>query len=262
MTDTDTDTDAAELVAALHRSHVRLSQTIAALSDDQVTRPSYDEDWNVAQVASHLGSGAEIFGLFLDAGRRDTPAPGAEQFQPVWARWNAKLPAEQARDAVGADARFLHAVDALPDSDRRGWQLDMFGIRRNLGGLLRMRLGEHVLHTWDIAVALDPSATVHEAALILDSLPGIVEYAGRPTGDTLTVAVETYFPAAAFRIDFRADTIRLTAGAEDSAEGRLRLPAEAFVRLVYGRLDRDHTPATVESENAELDMLRRAFPGL
>ena len=69
MTHTDTD----ELVAALHRSHVRLSQTLAALSDDQVTEPSYDDGWNIAQVASHLGSGAEIFGLFLDAGRRTRP---------------------------------------------------------------------------------------------------------------------------------------------------------------------------------------------
>ena len=258
MTHTDTD----ELVAALHRSHVRLSQTLAALSDDQVTEPSYDDGWNIAQVASHLGSGAEIFGLFLDAGRRDTSAPGAEQFQPVWSRWNLKRPAEQARDAVGADARFLYAVDALPDTDRQGWRLDMFGAKRNLAGLLRMRLGEHALHTWDIAVALDPSATVHEAALILDSLPGIAEYAGKPTGDTLTVAVQTYLPAASFRIEFRPDTIRLTAGDEDSGKVRLRLPAEAFVRLVYGRLDTEHTPATVESENVEPDMLRRAFPGL
>jgi hypothetical protein len=40
----------------------------------------------------------------------------------------------------------------------------------------------------------------------------------------------------------------------------LRLPAEAFVRLVYGRLDADHTPA-VESAGLELDELRQVFPG-
>ena len=124
------------------------------------------------------------------------------------------------------------------------------------------RLGEHALHTWDIAVALDPSATVHEAALILDSLPGIAEYGGKPTDDTLTVAVETDFPSRRFQIELRADTVQLTPGDGDTGKVRLRLPAEALVRLVYGRLDSDHTPATVESENVELDTLRRAFPGL
>jgi hypothetical protein len=41
----------------------------------------------------------------------------------------------------------------------------------------------------------------------------------------------------------------------------LRLPAEALLRLVYGRLDSDHTPASVDAGGHPLDSLRRAFPG-
>ena len=40
----------------------------------------------------------------------------------------------------------------------------------------------------------------------------------------------------------------------------LRLPAEAFVRLLYGRLDPDHTPPA-ESTGVDLDELRPIFPG-
>jgi hypothetical protein len=40
----------------------------------------------------------------------------------------------------------------------------------------------------------------------------------------------------------------------------LELPAEAFIRLVYGRLDPDHTPAVTGP--ADLNELRRAFPGV
>ena len=40
-----------------------------------------------------------------------------------------------------------------------------------------------------------------------------------------------------------------------------RLPTEAFVRLVYGRLDADHTPPSVEAEPDLLDALRAALPG-
>lgn len=39
----------------------------------------------------------------------------------------------------------------------------------------------------------------------------------------------------------------------------VQLPAEAFARLVYGRLDRDHTPPGIESPT--LDVLRHVFPG-
>jgi hypothetical protein len=38
------------------------------------------------------------------------------------------------------------------------------------------------------------------------------------------------------------------------------LPAEALIRLVYGRLDPDHTPA-VKGDPDVLDRLRRVFPG-
>ena len=41
----------------------------------------------------------------------------------------------------------------------------------------------------------------------------------------------------------------------------LRLSAEAFLRLVYGRLGPAHTPP-VEAGGVDLDELRQLFPGL
>jgi hypothetical protein len=40
----------------------------------------------------------------------------------------------------------------------------------------------------------------------------------------------------------------------------LRLPAEAVLRLVYGRLDREHTPPA-DGSAVDLDQLRATFPG-
>jgi hypothetical protein len=40
----------------------------------------------------------------------------------------------------------------------------------------------------------------------------------------------------------------------------LELPSEAFIRLVYGRLDPAHTPE-VSGRPTVLEELRRAFPG-
>ena len=50
-------------------------------------------------------------------------------------------------------------------------------------------------------------------------------------------------------------------GRED-ATATLRLPGEAFVRLLYGRLDPGHTPASVEATGIELGTLRHSFPGI
>jgi hypothetical protein len=39
------------------------------------------------------------------------------------------------------------------------------------------------------------------------------------------------------------------------------MPSEALLRLAYGRLDPAHTPAEVVADPADLDRLRRMFPG-
>ena len=60
--------------------------------------------------------------------------------------------------------------------------------------------------------------------------------------------------------------MRLTAGGVELDRGRGRaapgagIAAEAFSRLVYGRLDPDHTPA-FSGDGALLDALRAVFPG-
>jgi hypothetical protein len=56
------------------------------------------------------------------------------------------------------------------------------------------------------------------------------------------------------------DTVSLVPSAPDQSPPDLVLPAEAFVRLVYGRLDPAHTPP-LETRGIDLDELRRVFPG-
>jgi uncharacterized protein (TIGR03083 family) len=252
------------VLAALHGSHDRLAAALAPLTDEQLAGPSYADEWSIAQVTSHLGSGAEVFGLFLAAGLRRAVAPGAEEFQPIWDRWNAKPAAAQARDAVDADAAFLARLDALDAEERQSWRLNLFGTEQTLAGLLRMRLAEHALHTWDIAVVLDPTSTLPDdaAALVFDTLPTLVERVGRPVPETLTVDGHTSTPARRLRLELTGEGARLTQIGRDEPAGAsvLRLPGEALVRLVYGRLDAGHTQPVANGE-ADLDLLRRAFPG-
>jgi len=261
-----TDADPLETVLpALRSSHARLAAVAGPLTADEVTDPSYCDEWTIAQVLSHLGSGAEIFGLLLDAGLRGEDAPGPDQYQEVWSRWNGKSPQGQTQDGIAADGAFLDRLGALDLAARENWRLTFFGGERGLGDLAQMRLSEHALHTWDVAVARDDKATVPEDAveLIVDTLPGLAAMIGKPVSEPLRVRVTTYDPERHFQLDAGPDGVSLSPAAPSPLPpggAELRLPAEAFVRLVYGRLDDEH-PAPAETAHVELGTLRGIFPG-
>lgn len=125
----------------------------------------------IAQVLSHLGSQAEIFGLFLDTAFTGAEPPAPDHFPAIWSVWDAKSPDDQARDGLAADRAFRERVEAMPPDD---------GVR---------------LETDETA-----------------------------SGDAVA------------------------------------LPAEALVRLVYGRLDPAHTPP-IDAAPTALKRLRATFPG-
>lgn len=275
MTEPTTTPSSGHVLELLRASHERLIATFAELGDERATHPSYDDGWSVADVASHLGSGAEIFRGYLDAGVDGGPAPAGEGNQAIWDAWNAKSPSDQVRDSAAVNAAFLEAVDAMDDDARSAWRMQVFGMDLDLPAFLRMRLGEHALHTWDVAVALDPAATLPEdqATLVSESLGMLAGWTGKATGEPTSVVVSTTEPALRFRLELGPEKVALSphtneletneptdAGSDEVA--RLTLPTEAFVRLVYGRLDPAHTPASVSATGVDLDQLRRVFPGV
>jgi uncharacterized protein (TIGR03083 family) len=255
---------ATALLAVLNASHDRLAAALGGLTLDQATSQSYDDEWSVAQVASHLGSGAEIFRLHLAAGAKGEPAAGNDVYEPIWDAWNNREPLDQVRDALTTDAAFLADVDALSEEEREAWHLELFGMSLDLAGLLSLRLNEHALHTWDVMVSFDPSSTVPEDATtyVLEGLPRVAEWAGKPSEQQASVEVRTTTPERAFHLDLGPGGVSLTPSLDDTDAAELVLPAEAFVRLVYGRLDADHTPTSVAVTGVELDLLRTVFPGL
>jgi len=58
-------TDPTAAITALRPSHLRLTDVLQGLDADGIRHESYDEGRPIAQVASHLGSQAEIFSLML-----------------------------------------------------------------------------------------------------------------------------------------------------------------------------------------------------
>ncbi len=252
-----------EILSVLRSTHQRFVSALDPLGEEDLTAPSYDDGWSLAQVASHLGSGTEIFRQHLDAGARGEPARDGIN-EAIWDAWNARTPAAQVRDAITTIAEFLDAADALPEETRDSWRLSLFGMDLDLTGFLAMRLSEHALHTWDITVALDPSSTLADeaATIVADNLPAVAGWAAKPTDEQQSVEVRTSSPELAFHLDLGPNGASLTPSSDDTSAPALSLPTEAFVRLVYGRLDPDHTPSSVSASGVDLDQLRTVFPGL
>jgi uncharacterized protein (TIGR03083 family) len=255
----------ADWLSALQSSHDRLAALVTPMTTEQVAGPSYASEWSIAQVLSHLGSGADIFALFLESALDGKPAPGMEQFQAIWDEWNAKPPQDQARDGIATDGAFLDRIAALDDTDRERCRLELFGNEARLTDLARMRLGEHALHSWDILVEGDAQASLAGDAttLLVDHLGQLVDRAGKAPDSPVDVIVTTDEPSRSFRLtgsSAGASLASIDSGAP--ADGAaLHLPAEALIRLVYGRLDPDHTPP-VKAKGIDLDVLRRMFPGV
>jgi hypothetical protein len=72
------------LLAALRRCHDDLAIRVRSLDEAALGRRSYCIEWSVAQVLSHLGSGAEIALAQLRAARAGTTPLGPDGFRVIW----------------------------------------------------------------------------------------------------------------------------------------------------------------------------------
>ena len=261
-------TDPRVWIAALRHSHDRLAALAGSLREDRLTSPSYDTEWNIAQVFSHLGSGAEISQITLDSALTGAGTLDRDRFPPIWDVWNAKTPQQQFVDGLVADEAHVSRLEELSDADLAAIRFEFFGTDLDAVGLIRLRLSEHAMHTWDVAVAIDPAAMLapDAVALLRDYGTRFAQRIGRPEGKHFRARLRGSFPDFDLLLDV-GEGVTLAAwpagGPPDIAAGEVRLPAEALLRLFYGRLDPAHTPPVeVSGDDDILDRIRAVFPGL
>jgi uncharacterized protein (TIGR03083 family) len=247
-------------LAPLRASVARLLELVQGLDVVELEQPSYATDWNIAAVLSHLGSGAVIMRRRLEDARTGTQTP--DDFTTnVWDEWNAKSPRAQADDSLTEDRRLLEWLERVPGDDRGRITLSFGPVTVGFDEAVAARLNEHALHTWDIEVMFDGRARIpaDAAAVIVDNLGLIARFTAKPTGIEREVRVRTSDPVRHFTVRLTPEAAELLAG-DAGVTPDLELPAEAFCRLVYGRLDPDHSPM-VTANGEVLELLRRVFPG-
>ncbi|MHB1928524.1 MAG: maleylpyruvate isomerase N-terminal domain-containing protein [Acidimicrobiales bacterium] len=94
-----------DALSPLQASTARLAGLVQDLGGG-VERRAYPSEWTIADVMSHLGSGAVIFRRRVEDSLegRETPEGFNES---IWTDWNAKSQADKATDALAADAELM-----------------------------------------------------------------------------------------------------------------------------------------------------------
>lgn len=248
-------------ITALRAEHDRLAGLVRTLTDDQLAATSGATEWTVAQVLSHLGSGAEIG--YAPIARAAGETVTAEDNQTIWARWDSSAPRAQAEGFLEHNSRWLELVEALTPEQRSSLTVDLGFLPEPVSMLtaLGMRLSEVANHTWDVRAAFDENAEVDadSAAVLVDLLAGpvgfMLSFLAKPA--ELTEPVSVAIPGAGLVID---DAVTVVDHLE-SPSATFNGPQEAFVRLVTGRLKAPYDKNVTVEGATTLDDLRRVFPG-
>jgi uncharacterized protein (TIGR03083 family) len=257
----------AHAITLLRTNVDRFVDIVGGLDDAAINAQSYDDDWTIAQVCSHLGSGAVVSLDWLNAAVEHREPMPRESMPAIWDDWNSRSPRAQVEGAVAANQTHAAAFEALSDEELAGARINLFGMFDLVGdALAQFRLPELVVHTWDIAVALDPAARVAQDAieLMIDEMPSRVGFFGKPASEPWSLTVRTSDPDRLLVLR-TGERISLTPvdTAPDDTDGDLRASAEALVRLFVGRLDDGNADDTqLSSDKVSMDDLRSTFPGI
>ena len=253
-------------IAALRSNHDELAAVVPTLSEEQLTGPSGASEWTIAQVLSHLGSGAEIAHAGYRAALDGTPAPEQDFNQGVWDRWNALSPQQQASGFLETDAALLGTLEALTTDQRDNLEIKLGFLPAPLplAPVAGMRLNEVAQHAWDVHVGLDPAATLDatSADVLLEHFTGglgfLLGFLGKAEHLPEPARVRIEGTDVVIAIDEKVSLATPAAAATATLSGG----PEAAIRLLGGRLTAPYTPAAVGvTGNVTLDDLRRVFPG-
>jgi uncharacterized protein (TIGR03083 family) len=262
--------EADRAIAAMRAMYDRVAGRVAKMDAADLGTQSGASDWTVAQVLSHMGSGAEIMLAAVQGAVAGTGLPDGEFTPGVWARWNEMAPAEQAAGFVESGERIVALFEGFDAKTRAELRIDLGFLPKpvDVATAVGLRLSELAFHTWDIEVAFDPAAALAAEAVefVFAPMDMFLGFFAKPEEITrtriLTVDVLLTEPRKNFGLSL-GDKVSLLAGTPSEVDGVLRAPAEAWLRLLAGRLAPEHTPDSVSlyGGTLTLDDLRRVFPG-
>jgi hypothetical protein len=186
----------------------------------------------------------------------------------VWDRWNAMSRGERADEFPQSNAALVELYEAMDADTREHLRIDLGFLPApvDVATAAGMRLREFALHSWDVRVGFDPGAALapEAAGPLLQGAGDLFRWIAKPDrldGRRAVLQVRTTEPASDLTLRL-AEEISLDHHAPAQPDGTLTLPAEAWLRLLSGRLAPEHTPGGVSTTGpVDLELLRQVFPG-
>jgi len=272
------DRTARDYVAAVGRAAraeaAALAADLRARDAAALDAPSACTEWAVRDVVAHLTDGAERAALVARAAVEGAPVPQysrEERDQRMAALRplsGEELAARLERGTSGA----YETLEAADEAALRDTVVPLAAGPHTLQQFAAQRLVETTLHAWDVRAPRDPAAPLppDSAALAVDYLLWRVQRQAK--ADRAPAGMSTCLwqlegpgggPATLTVRDGQASGAR---GAPPAPDLTLRLPVEAWVRFVWGRLDLaralDAGTVRTTSSREQALALGRMFPGI
>ena len=257
-----TTAERSQLVDLIHSESSQLRDVMASCDAAAWSRPSACSGWTAGDVLAHLTQGATTWHDTIVRARTGdaNPPPGQRFLRPgergsevtaqrAIAFRQEKSEAELLQTFADGYEKLHQVLSRLQPDD---WNKPCFHRRGVMSthDYVGRRLQELVMHSWDIRVAFDASATLSAAPL-----PVMVTLAQRwlsntfrPTPD-LTAPVRYRFdipgPVAVHQdVQVRQDSFHVEPASSQDADVTFRCQTGDYILLVYGRLPVDRAIAT------------------
>jgi uncharacterized protein (TIGR03083 family) len=268
---TGTAPDYQQIVDAVRDEFNTLDRYLGSLAPERWRGPTACTEWDLTKLVSHLGSGAVLMLRMVRSGLEGTPPQTQEERQQVWGHFDSLAPEQLYREFQQANTDALTYLDQLP-ADQRERRIPSFLGEVPAAVLLRARLAEISLHSWDVRVALDPTAR-----LLFGSVGPLVDQTLGFVGRRSNAEARAELAGTVFELDLEGrnrrrialvvnqDGVSVADPGQSSHRATLWLTGEAFVRLGAGRFaleaaERDGELAVDGDRQAALK-LNALFPG-
>lgn len=245
--------DTPEMVKIIRRLAERMESYLSSLPQEDWSRPSRCDLWEVADVVAHLAGGAERQAQSMERGRQGKADPPVE-FSPPDA---VSMSASNAQRDITLRQRLggslltsfvenhagLHRL--LAEFGSAEWEIPCWHARRGpipAREYMDLRLQELVIHDWDIRAAIDPTASLDPegARALLPVAQTWLAMTFRP-GAKLEAPVTYRFdvtghPAASHDVTTNGESFEINTRSSSPADVTITCDGDSYLLFVYGRL--------------------------
>ena len=241
-------------VKVIGRIAGRLESYLSSLSQDNWSRPSRCDLWEVADVVAHLTGGVERQTQSMERGRLGAAEPPAEFSPPDAVSMSAsnaqrditlrqRLAGGLLNAFVENHARLHQLLTVFGPED---WEIPCWHARRGpipARDYVDLRLQELVIHDWDIRAAIDPAAVLDPegARALLPVAQTWLAMTFRP-GVKLEVPATYRFdvighPLASYDVTADGESFEIKTQGSSPADVTITCDGDSYLLFAYGRLD-------------------------